>query len=176
MKTWHTNNLKSVISLVVLWWLGISKKPSLSFHAFSCASSFSTQTFPLLMRMSKGLLLSLSLSLSSEMLPRHRAAAAAFGWLKHPTASPPASPLREGREGKTRTGNPGASVQMPTSLRHQLNLSLLCSATKRRSPRSPLCPPTAQPSLGPGHFSLPRAGARTRLLFKENTRPGRSET
>lgn len=62
MKTWHTNNLKSVISLVVLWWLAISKQPSLSFHALFRASSFSIQTFPLLMGMSKGFLFSLSAS------------------------------------------------------------------------------------------------------------------
>lgn len=77
VKTWHTNNLKTVISLVVLWWLGIAKKPSLSFHAFFCASSFSMQTFPLLMGLSKGLLFSLLPSPTMEMLQRHRAAAAA---------------------------------------------------------------------------------------------------
>lgn len=134
--------------------------------------------------MSKGLLFSLSfslgVSLTIEMLPRHRAAAAASSWLKHPMASPPESPLWERRDANIHIGNPGAPIQMPASLHHQLNLSLFCPATKRWSPRSPTCPPTPQPSLSPSHFSLSCTGACAQLPFKQNTRrikrPGRSES
>lgn len=103
VKTRHTNNLKSVTSLVMLWWLGISKKPSLSFHAFFPASSFSTQTFPLLMGMSKGLLFSLSVSVSD-----HRDAAEALRtsgciWLAE---TPYGIPTRATTSGKTGQEDP----------------------------------------------------------------------
>jgi len=139
---------------------GIAKKPSLSFHAFFCASSFSMQTFPLLMGMSKGLLFSLLPSPTTEMLQRHRAAAAVAGT---PCGIPTSHRFRTERTGRSIQGIPAG--QTPTSL----NPSLLCSATKRWSPRSPLDPLTPHLSLGPRRFFLSRARACARLLFKQNT-------
>lgn len=95
------------------------------------------------------------------MLPRHCAPAAASGWLKHPMASPPEPPLQGRQDRKIHTGESGASVQTPTSFCHQLNLLLLCSATKTQRPRSPLCPPIPHPSLCPSHFFLSCARAHT---------------
>lgn len=160
VKTWHTNNLKTAISLVVLWWLGIAKKPSLSFHAFFCASSFSMQTFPLLMGLSKGLLFSLLPSPTTEMLQRHRAAAAAA---ETPCGIPTSHRFGKGQEGLYRESRRfGSNSYVIKSV-----LTLFCY--QAMSPRSPLHPLTPHLSLGPGHFFLSHARARTRLAFKLNT-------
>lgn len=111
------------------------------------------------MGVSKGFLFSVSLSLSlpTEMLLRHHCNSSGIQ-LVDTCYSIPTRITASANGQENPYGNAGVSVQMSTSFRHQLNMSLLCSATKQQSPGPLFVLLHSSPALVPGvsSFRAPR--------------------